>query len=87
MFYSFLPAEERPDRAPLLVFFNGGPGAATTSALLPYGTGPHTLDPAAHAGGAPVENDASCTRFANLLYVDARSTGFSYDLATPQWTG
>ncbi|WP_438026629.1 S10 family serine carboxypeptidase-like protein [Sorangium sp. So ce233] len=83
MFYSFLPAEERPERAPLILFFNGGPGAATTSILLPYGTGPHTLDPTAPANAAPVANDASYTRFANLLYVDARSTGFSYERASP----
>lgn len=79
MFYSFLPADERPERAPLLVLFNGGPGAATTSILMPYGTGPRALDPAAPAGAAPIANDASYTRFANLLYVDARSTGFSYE--------
>lgn len=83
MFYSFVPAAEHPERAPLLVFFNGGPGGATTSVLLPYGTGPFTLDPAAPTDAAPVANDASYARFANLLYVDARSTGFSYDLALP----
>ncbi|WP_437304302.1 S10 family serine carboxypeptidase-like protein [Sorangium sp. So ce388] len=83
MFYSFVPAAEHPERAPLLVFFNGGPGSATTSVLLPYGTGPFTLDPAAPTDAAPVANDVSYTRFANLLYVDARSTGFSYDLALP----
>ncbi|WP_437734486.1 S10 family serine carboxypeptidase-like protein [Sorangium sp. So ce1335] len=82
MFYSFLPAEVRPERAPIIVFFNGGPGAATTSILLPYGTGHHTLDPAGPADAAPVVNDASYTRFANLLYVDARSTGFSYERAS-----
>ncbi|WP_437968063.1 hypothetical protein WMF04_01625 [Sorangium sp. So ce260] len=82
MFYSFRPAEERPDEAPLILFFNGGPGSATTSILLPYGTGPYTLDPRAPADAAPVANAASYTRFANLLYVDARSAGFSYDLAT-----
>ncbi|WP_437813896.1 S10 family serine carboxypeptidase-like protein [Sorangium sp. So ce1078] len=82
MFYSFRPAEEHPDEAPLILFFNGGPGSATTSILLPYGTGPHTLDPAALADAAPLANAASYTRFASLLYVDARSAGFSYDLAT-----
>ncbi|MGK3997635.1 S10 family serine carboxypeptidase-like protein [Sorangium sp. So ce1024] len=84
MFYSFLPADERPERAPLLLLFNGGPGSATTGILLPYGTGPRTLDPAAPVDGAPIANDASYTRFANLLYVDARSTGFSYERESVQ---
>ncbi|WP_437915355.1 hypothetical protein WME73_08455 [Sorangium sp. So ce302] len=82
IFYSFQPAQEHPDEAPLILFFNGGPGAATTSVLLPYGTGPYTLDPDAPADAAPLANAASYTRFANLLYVDPRSAGFSYDLAT-----
>ncbi|WP_437898600.1 S10 family serine carboxypeptidase-like protein [Sorangium sp. So ce124] len=82
MFYSFQPAQEHPDEAPLILFFNGGPGAATTSVLLPYGTGPFTLDPDAPADTAPRANAASFTRFANLLYVDPRSAGFSYELAT-----
>lgn len=43
MFYSFWPAEDAPEDAPLLVYFNGS-GAATTSILLPYGTAPATLD-------------------------------------------
>lgn len=83
MFYSFWPADERPEHAPVILFFNGGPGVATTSILMPYGTGPFTLDPTAPADAPPRANDASYTRFANLLYVDARSAGFSYDLVRP----
>lgn len=49
---------------------------------MPYGTGPFTLDPEAPADAAPRANDASFTRFANLLDVDARSAGFSYDIAS-----
>lgn len=80
VFYSFWPAEHHAERAPVLLYFNGGPGSATTSVLLPYGTAPFTLDPDAPAGTPPAPNPVSHTRFANLLYIDARGTGFSYDV-------
>jgi hypothetical protein len=78
MFYAFHPAEAHPERAPLLVFFNGGPGIATSGILLPFGTGPKTLrwD---DLGAGVVDNPAPYTRFANLLYLDERDTGFSYE--------
>ena len=46
MFSVFHPADADAEHAPLLVFFNGGPGSATSLGLLAYGTGPMTLDPA-----------------------------------------
>ncbi len=80
MFYSFVPAETGAAGKPLFVFFNGGPGAATSAGLHAFGTGPATLDPSAAVGDPPVTNAASFARFANLLYVDERVTGFSYGL-------
>jgi len=80
LFYSFHPAEASPEKAPLLVFFNGGPGAATTGGLLPFGTGPFTLQTSMVKGDAPIENVDKMSRFAHLLYIDARQTGFSYGL-------
>jgi hypothetical protein len=80
MFYSFRPREEAPEEAPLVVFFNGGPGLATTAGLLPFATGPMTLSGEVDGGDAPIANPASWTRFANLLYLDAPMTGFSYGL-------
>ena len=77
MFYSFRPADTAPAEKPLLIVFDGGPGGATSANLLVYGTGPMTLDPDA---GAPHPNPGSFTRFANLLYLDERQTGFSYGL-------
>jgi carboxypeptidase C (cathepsin A) len=79
MFYAFRPADAHPERAPLLVFFDGGPGTATSGLLLPFGTGPKTLR-VDDLGAGPVDNPASFTRFANLLYLDERDTGFSYEL-------
>ncbi|HEX4341281.1 MAG TPA: hypothetical protein VH062_35470 [Polyangiaceae bacterium] len=75
LFYSFHPADAQPEKAPLLVFVNGGP---TTEVLLPYGTGPRTLDPDAPSTAPPRPNPNTYTRFANLLYLDQRDLGFSY---------
>src|SRR5262249_38813401 len=79
MFYSFHPADAHPERAPLLVFFNGGPGAATSGILLPFGTRPKTLL-VDDLGKVPVDNPASYPHFANVLYLDERDAGFSYEL-------
>lgn len=80
VWYSFRPADEAPEDKPLIVFFNGGPSAATTS-LLTLNTGPVTLDPK-RLGDAPyADNPDTWTRFANLLYVDQPGSGFSYFLA------
>jgi len=78
VFYSFQPADESPEQRPLAVFFNGGPGASTTSGLMVLNTGPLTLDPAHTGDGEITENEHSFSRAYNLLYVDAPGTGFSY---------
>ncbi|MFO0554117.1 MAG: hypothetical protein U0271_37395 [Polyangiaceae bacterium] len=80
MFYSFRPADEDPAHKPLMLFFNGGPGSATTGTLMVYHTGPYTLDADGPVDFEPVLNDESYTRFANLLYIDERMAGFSYGL-------
>lgn len=80
VFYSFHPADDAPEERPLAVFFNGGPGAATTAGLLAMNTAPFTLDPA-HTGDVDIiENEHSFTRAYNVLYIDAPGTGFSYTL-------
>lgn len=79
LFYSFTPAEEGAKDKPLFVFFNGGPGAASTT-LLSFGTAPYTLDP--DDLNAPLRPNAyRFTRLGNLLYIDARQAGFSYGQA------
>src|SRR5262245_14597516 len=77
LFYAFQAADDRPEERPLAVIFNGGPGAAT-GILFGFSTARQTLDPARSGGALVGPNAASWTRFANLLYVDARGTGFSY---------
>ncbi len=79
MWYAFHPADEAPEDKPLMIFFNGGPGSST-GILFGFNTAKYTLDPV-FSGGDPVgENPHSWTELANLLYVDARQTGFSYTM-------
>jgi len=88
MWYSFQPATSQPQNKPLAVFFNGGPGSATSGYLFSFNTSTFTLDPC-KVNGAPACNSSpstiaanpnSWTQFANLLYIDAPAAGFSYPL-------
>jgi hypothetical protein len=79
MFYVFEAADTDAAHKPLAVFFNGGPGFATSLGLLAYGTARYTLDDTQPAA-PPTANPASWTSFANLLYIDERQVGFSYGL-------
>jgi len=81
VWYSFQPAQSSPESKPLAVFFNGGPGAATSAYLFSFNTAPYTLDPAVASPAKIASNPNAWTQFANLLYVDAPGTGFSYPLA------
>jgi hypothetical protein len=77
VWYSFAPAEQDPEDKPLIVLFNGGPGSATAS-LLVYNIGPYTMDPSLTGDQTLVPTVAPWTEFANLLFIDAPNTGFSY---------
>jgi hypothetical protein len=82
IWYSFQPALVQPKTKPLAVFFQGGPGHATSSILFAFNTGYWTLDPNVAGGDGIVANDISANwaQFANLLYIDSPATGFSYPL-------
>lgn len=82
MWYSFQPADNPGSAAPLFVFFNGGPGSATSTVLMSMGTGRLTLDPAMNTDPATIANPVSWTRLGHLLYIDARQTGFSYNISS-----
>jgi hypothetical protein len=81
IWYSFHPATTTPESKPLAVFFNGGPGSATSAYLFSFNTGPWTLDPAATGSAQIVANPNNWAQFANLLYIDAPGAGFSYPIA------
>ena len=78
MWYNFQPADENPEEKPLFVFYNGGPGSASAIVFL-YNTAKRTADQACSPNGY-AENETSWTQFGNLLFVDARQTGFSYGI-------
>jgi len=78
MWYNFQPADEKPEEKPLFVFYNGGPGSASAIVFL-YNTAKRTGDQAFSEDGF-AENASSWTQLGNLLYIDARQTGFSYGI-------
>ena len=79
LFYAFQPADADADadEAPLFVFFNGGPGAAT-GILFGFNTANKTLDPGVVGDDGIAGNPHTWTTMGNCLWVDARLTGFSY---------
>ena len=81
IWYAYQPADSDPASSPLFVFFNGGPGGATSSGLFSANTGRLCVKyDNGSAGGSLEENPASWTRIGNLLHIDSRTTGFSYSL-------
>ena len=78
MWYYFQPADENPQDKPLFVFYNGGPGSSSALLFL-YNTSKKTADQA-FAGGGAADNKWNWNQLGNLLYVDARMTGFSYGI-------
>ncbi len=81
LWYVFQPADHDCNEKPLFVFFNGGPGSATSSGLFSLNTSRMTLDTTLEKGGDEfIANPVSWTSLGNLLYIDARATGFSYNL-------
>jgi pimeloyl-ACP methyl ester carboxylesterase len=72
LFANFWPADETPENKPLFIMFNG----FAADVVRAFGTGPVTVD----ENGNVVPNPTSFTQMANLLYVDPRQSGFSYDV-------
>jgi len=82
IWYSFHAADKNSAEKPLFVFFNGGPGSATCSGLMSMCTSRYTLDNSIDSGGGDffIANPFPWTRLGNLLYIDSREAGFSYNL-------
>jgi pimeloyl-ACP methyl ester carboxylesterase len=72
IFYNFRPADIDADTRPLIVLFNG----FASDVVRAFGTGPNSVQ----ADGSVVPNPDSLTREANLLYLEPRQAGFSYDV-------
>jgi Serine carboxypeptidase len=91
VFYNFQPADHDATAKPLFVFLNGGPGCPTCEGLLSTNTG-HRSVYIAPWGPTPFldttsPNPYSWTHLGNLLYIDAPTTGYSYNLADGTKTG
>ena len=78
MWYDFQPADENPEDKPLFVLYNGGPGSSSSLIFL-YNTSKKTADQA-FAGEGVADNQWNWNQLGNLLYIDARQTGFSYGI-------
>ena len=78
MWYNFQPADENPEEKPLFVLFNGGPGSASALIFL-YNTAKKTGDQF-FSGEDVADNESNWNKMGNLLYVDARQTGFSFGI-------
>ena len=78
MWYDFQPADENPESKPLFVLYNGGPGSSSSLIFL-YNTSKKTADQA-FAGEGVADNQWNWNKLGNLLYIDARQTGFSYGI-------
>ncbi|EHK26502.1 uncharacterized protein TRIVIDRAFT_133697, partial [Trichoderma virens Gv29-8] len=76
IFFWFIESQDAPEKAPLTLYLNGGPGV--TSSLLRE-TGPCQVKA---NGRSTRTNPWSWNRVSNMLYIDQPvNTGFSYDIA------
>lgn len=82
IWYSFHAADKPNEKTPIFVFFNGGPGSATSFGLMSMYTGYFTLDNQIEDGGGDsyTANPVPWTQMGHLLYIDARQAGFSYNM-------
>ncbi|KAF7232152.1 hypothetical protein EG68_10627 [Paragonimus skrjabini miyazakii] len=72
--YWFLEAVENPDRAPLALWLNGGPGCSSLGGLLTE-NGPFIVQDEQKL----IPNPYSWNKFANVLYLEAPAgVGYSY---------
>ena len=78
---AYQPADNDPASKPLYVFFNGGPGGATSAGLFSANTARNAVSVNQQTGiGSIISNPHSWTRLGNLLHIDSRTAGFSYSL-------
>ncbi len=72
LFYNEWPAAREPQSAPIVFLSNG----FTAETVRAFGTGPMTVD----VSGAIVPNPTPLTALANLVYLEPRQAGYSYDV-------
>jgi len=72
IFFNFRPAQQEAATRPTIILFNG----FASDVVRAFGTGPNSVQ----RDGSVGPNPDSLTRFANLLYLEPRQAGFSYDV-------
>ncbi len=72
LFYNLQPAVTNAADRPIVFLFNG----FAAEIVRAFGTGPMTVEP----GGAVVPNPTPLTEVANLVYLEPRQSGYSYDV-------
>ncbi|XP_078177550.1 serine carboxypeptidase-like 18 isoform X1 [Carex rostrata] len=80
MFYYFIESEKSPEKDPLILWINGGPGCSAFSGLV-FEIGPLKFDVGGYTEGLPTIYyfPDSWTKVSNIIFLDAPvGTGFSY---------
>ncbi|GAD94308.1 serine carboxypeptidase [Paecilomyces variotii No. 5] len=78
-FWFFEARNEQPEKAPLTVWINGGPGSSSMIGLFQE-NGPCGID----SNGTVYNNPYSWSNASNMLYIDQPTqTGFSYSIPVP----
>ncbi len=75
LFYSFRPAATNPEASPIVFLWNG----YAAEIVRAFGTGPTGVS----SSGSVTASSSPLTKVANLVYIDPRQSGFSYDLPPP----
>ncbi|KZV14035.1 serine carboxypeptidase-like 18 [Dorcoceras hygrometricum] len=80
LFYYFIESEGDPDKDPLILWMNGGPGCSGFTGLV-YEIGPLNFNLSSYDGSLPsfILNPYSWTKIASIIFIDSPvGTGFSY---------
>jgi len=81
MFFWFFEARQNPKTAPVTLWVQGGPGAATMDQVVGGHNGPCIVQ---SDSKTTVVNPWSWNKASNMLYIDQPAqTGFTYDAVTP----
>jgi cathepsin A (carboxypeptidase C) len=67
--YVFIESEDSPERNPVTVWFNGGPGCSSLEGMFTE-NGPYSMSPTT---GKLMRNHFSWTRGSSMLYVEQRT--------------
>ncbi|KZV38835.1 serine carboxypeptidase [Dorcoceras hygrometricum] len=80
LFYYFIESEGDPEKDPLILWMNGGPGCSGVSGLF-YEIGPLNFNLSSYDGSLPsfILNPYSWTKISSIIFIDSPvGTGFSY---------